>query len=135
MAKQSSVFTSVDKGMAILRMVTGLLMAYHGLEVFKPDTMHTYLEWESIKALPFSKYMLYLGKGTELFAGILLAAGLLTRFAAVCCAIVMLFICFFIGNGRFWYEDQHPFLFAMLCIVFLVFGSGAFALDKVIKRK
>lgn len=135
MSEKNNVFTGADKGMGILRIVTGLLMAYHGLEVFKPDTMHNYLEWESIRALPLSKYMLYLGKAIELIAGILLAVGLFTRFAGVFCAIVMLFICFFVGNGRFWYEDQHPFLFAMLCIVFVVFGSGAFAFDKVVKWK
>jgi len=125
----------VSGGMGALRIITGLLMTYHGLEVFKPDVMDSYLLWDTIKALPLSKFMLYLGKGIELVAGILLTLGLFTRISAAFCAIVMLFICFFIGNGKFWYEDQHPFLFAMLCTVFLVYGSGGFALDKIIRIK
>ena len=124
-----------NTGMGLIRIITGLLLAYHGLEVFKPDIMDSYLLWDTIKALPFSKVMLYLGKGIELVAGILLALGLFTRISAAFGAIVMLFICFYIGNGRFWYEDQHPYLFAMLCTVFLVFGSGGFALDKIIRNK
>ncbi len=124
-----------NTGMGLLRIITGLLLAYHGLEVFKPDIMDDYLVWDTIKALPFSKGFLYLGKGIELVAGILLALGLFTRIAAAAGAVVMLFICFYIGNGRFWYEDQHPYLFAMLCTVFLVFGSGGFALSNLKKVK
>jgi putative oxidoreductase len=131
----TQLFNRKNAGTVLLRIITGLLLAYHGLELFKPDTMNGYMAWDTIKALPFSKVMLYLGKGIELIAGILLALGLFTRVSAAFGAIVMLFICFFIGKGRFWYEDQHPFLFAMLCTVFVVFGSGAFALDKVIKKK
>jgi putative oxidoreductase len=124
-----------NTGMGLLRIITGLLLAYHGLEVFKPDIMNDYLAWDTIKALPFSKVALYLGKGIELVGGILLTLGLFTRLAAAAGAIVMLFICFYIGSGRFWYEDQHPYLFAMLCTVFLVFGSGGLALSNLKKMK
>ena len=124
-----------NTAMGLLRIITGLLLAYHGLEVFKPDVMNNYLAWDSIKALPFNKPVLYLGKGIELVGGILLALGLFTRISAAAGTIVMLFICFYIGNGRFWYEDQHPFLFALLCSVFLLNGSGALALSNKIKKK
>ncbi len=41
----------------------------------------------------------------------------------------MLFFCFFIGNGRFYYEEQHPFLFAVLVIIFIFTGPIKWALD------
>jgi uncharacterized membrane protein YphA (DoxX/SURF4 family) len=50
-------------------------------------------------------------------------------------AIIMFFISFFIGKGRFWYEDQHPFLFGMMALVFAVFGPGAWAIDNKIQKK
>lgn len=122
-------------GIAFLRIITGLLMAYHGYEVFDAKTMAGYQEWDSIKALPVPVLMMYLAKSLEFTSGVLLALGLLTRVAAVVMAILMLFVCFKIGNGKFWYEDQHPFLFAMLAMVFFFQGGGKWSLDKGLFRK
>jgi uncharacterized membrane protein YphA (DoxX/SURF4 family) len=111
-------------------MVTGLLVAFHGLEVFKPEVMRGYIGWDSIKHLPAPLLMVYIGKGGELLAGLLLAAGLFTRMAALFICIDMLFICFKVAEGRFWYEDQHPFLFVLLALVFFFTGPIAFSLDQ-----
>lgn len=118
-----------NNGLVLLRIVTGLLVAYHGLEVFKPDTMRGYTEWERIKDLSAALVMVYLGKGAELVCGLLLAAGLFTRLAALFIVIDMLFICFRVAEGRFWYEDQHPFLFVLLALVFFFTGPVAYSLD------
>ena len=74
-------------------------------------------------------------KGFRVESRMLLALSLFTSAAAASGRIVILFICFYIGNGRFWYEDQHPFLFALLCAVFLLNGPGALALSNKIKKK
>jgi len=125
----------IARGMAVLRIITGLLMAYHGLEVFSTETMNMYMGWDSVKALPAGNFMVYAGKAGELVSGILLTIGLFTRWAAVAMAVIMFFICFFIGSGKFWYEDQHPFLFGMMALVFTIFGPGAWALDNKISKK
>jgi len=125
----------IAKGMAVLRIITGLLMAYHGLEIFSKETMDMYTGWDSVKALPAGNFMVYAGKAGELAAGILLTLGLYTRWAALAMAFIMFFICFFIGSGKFWYEDQHPFLFGMMALVFAIFGPGAWAIDHKISRK
>ncbi len=121
--------------MALLRIMTGLLMVYHGWEVFSVETMNMYLGWDSIKNLPFGKTLLYAGKGGEFFAGLALMLGLFTRWAAVFLATIMLFITFFIGHGKFWYEDQHPFAMGLLAFVFAIYGPGAWALDHKILKK
>ena len=126
---------SVSKGMGVLRVVTGLLMMYHGLEVFSAEKMEMYNGWDIIKRMPMSNVMVHIGKYGELITGILLALGLFTRWAALAMAAIMFFISFFIGGGRFWYEDQHPFLFAMMGLVFAIYGPGAWALDHKISRK
>lgn len=125
----------IAKGMAVLRIITGLLMAYHGLEVFSEETMDMYMGWDSVKALPAGNFMVYAGKAGELAAGILLTLGLFTRWSALAMAVIMFFICFFIGSGKFWYEDQHPFLFAMMALVFTIYGPGAWAIDSKIQKK
>src|SRR2546422_8970203 len=116
-------------GLATLRILTGLLMAYHGLEIFNAETMKGYAQWDVIKSLPFSNGIAYIGKGIELVSGICLGLGAFTRVASLMMAINMLFICFKIGHGKFYYEDQHPFLFAVIALVFFFTGPIKWALD------
>lgn len=122
-------------GLVCIRIITGLLMAYHGLEVFKPEVMKGYTEWEVIKSLPAPLFMVYLGKGIELVAGIFLGLGLFTRIAALLIFIDMIFICFKVGGGKFYYEDQHPFIFALLALVFFFTGPVAYSVDQLLFRK
>lgn len=119
-----------DNGLAILRIITGALMIYHGLEVFDRSKMLPYMEWDIIKSLPAPETFLYIGKGLEFVTGICLLLGLFTRIAALLMAINMLFICFKVGGGKFWYEDQHPFLFAMIAIAFFFTGPVKWSVDK-----
>ncbi len=112
--------TTQKSGLAIIRIVTGLLMLYHGLELFDSAKMDEYLKWDVIKKLPVPEIMVYIGKGIELVGGIFFILGFLTRIAALFMAINMFFICFYVGNGKFYYEDQHPFVFGLLCLVFFL---------------
>ncbi|MBC7873735.1 MAG: DoxX family protein [Ferruginibacter sp.] len=123
-----------NSGLAILRIISGLLMAYHGLEVFNSTTMDGYIKWDAIKSLPAPVFMVYLGKILELLSGVLLTVGLFTRPAALFMAISMLIICFKVGNGKFYYEDQHPFIFAMLAMVFFFCGPVKWSLDQLIHK-
>ncbi len=34
-----------------------------------------------------------------------------------------------VGDGRIWYEEQHPFLFVLLGIVFFFTGAGKWSFD------
>lgn len=122
-------------GLVVLRIITGLLMAYHGLEVFKPELIKGYSEWESVKKLPYPLLMAYIGKGLEFVTGIFLTIGLFTRIAALFMFINMIFICFKIGNGKFYYEDQHPFIFALLALVFFFTGPVKFGLDNLRSKR
>jgi len=117
-------------GFAIVRIITGLLLAYHGLEIFETAKMQEYASWDSIKTMPFATFWAYLGKAVELLGGILLTIGFLTRPAALVIALTMLFICFKIGNGKFWYEDQHPFLFFLLAMIYFFTGPGKWSVEK-----
>jgi putative oxidoreductase len=124
-----------ENGLTFIRIVTGLFMAYHGWEVFESAKILEYSKWDSIKGLPAPLFMAYLGKGLELLTGLCFVFGFMTRAAAILMAGNMLFICFKIGNGKFWYEDQHPFLFALLAMVFFFVGSGTLSLDTLLFKK
>jgi putative oxidoreductase len=118
-----------DTGLLAIRVVTGLLMAYHGWEVFDAEAMRSYLDWDPFKN-PSGATMVYVGKAAELVTGLLLAVGFLTRPAAIGMILAMLYIAFVIGHGKVWYEDQHPFLFVLLALVYVIVGGGPWSVDR-----
>jgi putative oxidoreductase len=124
----SSDPVSIEKGLAIVRIITGLLMAYHGLEIFNRELMVEYANWDSINGMPAPEFMVYLGKGLELVMGLFLLLGVFTRLAGMLITINMLYICFFVGGGKFWSADQHPFMFAVIGFLFFMTGPGAWSI-------
>jgi uncharacterized membrane protein YphA (DoxX/SURF4 family) len=47
----------------------------------------------------------------------------------------MLYVSFFVGHGKIWYEDQHPFLFVLLALVFFFYGPGKMSVDQLLFGK
>lgn len=123
-----------DKALAIIRIAVGLLMAYHGLEVFDRETMQSYLTWENFSG-GAGELLVYLGKSSEFISGVLLTLGLFTRLGGLIAAGTLAYITFFVGHGRFWYEDQHPFMFVLFGVLFFFTGPGAWSVDGLFKRK
>lgn len=118
-----------DLGLTIVRVITGLFMVYHGWEVFNSETMQGYLQWDVFKHTGGSTWV-YIGKSAELISGLLLALGLFTRLAAFILLGVSAYIAFFVGHGIIWYDDQHPFMFVLLAIIYLTMGGGNWSLDR-----
>jgi putative oxidoreductase len=123
-----------SNGIAIVRIITGLFMIYHGWDVFSAEKMNVYTEWDQFKN-ETGRIMVYIGKGAELVAGILLVLGLFTRIAAIMMILTLGYIAFFVGNGKVWADAQHPFLFVLLGLVFVFTGPGAMSLDNTIFRR
>ncbi len=120
--------------LAILRIIIGLFLIYHGQEVFQSQLIQEYAQWEAFKNMN-GLFMAYLGKGAELVAGILFLLGLFTRIGALICVGTFLYITFFIGEGRFWYQEQHPFMFALFGLLFFFTGSVRWSLDDILFKK
>jgi putative oxidoreductase len=120
---------ALNRGVAIVRIVFGLLLIYHGHEVFRPALMKGYTEWETFKN-SLGSIMPYVGKSAELVAGICLLLGLFTRPACIVVVATFGYITFFIGHGHFWYEDQHPFMFLLIGVLFFFTGPGAWSVDE-----
>jgi uncharacterized membrane protein YphA (DoxX/SURF4 family) len=124
-----------DSGLAFVRIVVGGFMIFHGLEVFDEEKMKGYLDWDSFKGFSSPAFVVYMGKVAELVAGIFLTIGLFTRLASLVLIFTMLYISFFVGHGKVWYEDQHPFLFVLLGLVFFFMGSGPYSADRAVLKK
>jgi uncharacterized membrane protein YphA (DoxX/SURF4 family) len=125
-----SIAKREDEGLAIIRIITGFFMAYHGWEVFDAAKMNGYLQWDQFKSSS-AVFMVHLGKSAELVGGILLMLGLFTRLAALIMAFTMLYVSLVVGTGKIWYEDQHPFLFVLLALVFFFVGAEKWSFDKL----
>lgn len=120
------------KGIALVRILMGASLIYHGCEMFDTQAMNEYLKWDMFKNSSFGKSLVYSGKVFEFIAGVLFAVGFLTRIACLIVIGTLSYIAFFVGHGKIWYEDQYPFLFVVLGFVFIFTGPGAFSLDNVI---
>ncbi|MEO5583252.1 MAG: DoxX family protein [Saprospiraceae bacterium] len=120
------------EALAVFRIIIGIFLIYHGREVFDRARIEEYSKWDVIQKMSYPLFMSYLGKGMELITGIFIALGLLTRLASLSMAITMLFITFKIGLGKFYEEDQHPFLFALIGIVFFFIGPVKWSIDQLI---
>lgn len=123
------------EGIAVIRIITGLFLISHGWEVFDPAKMKEYSAWEIFKNTASPSFMVYAGKAAELLAGFLLLLGLFTRLASIIIVITFLYISFFVGHGKIWYEDQHPFLFVLLGLIFFFTGAGRWSVDKLVFDK
>jgi putative oxidoreductase len=121
-------------GLTLIRIAVGCFMIYHGSEIFNVEKINEYLQWDIFKNSS-GKLLVYLGKGAELTGGILLVVGLFTRIASILLIGTMLYITFFLGHGKIWYEDQYPFLFALLGLVFVFMGGGRLSLDNLLFKK
>jgi putative oxidoreductase len=124
-----------QKGLGIIRMIVGLFMLYHGFEIFDAAIMRDYTTWAQFTKMPSPAVIVYAGKTAELVVGILFTIGCFTRLAATILIITMLYITFFVGHGKIWYDDQHPFLFVLLGFVFFFTGPGKWSIDGKLLNK
>jgi uncharacterized membrane protein YphA (DoxX/SURF4 family) len=123
------------EGLALIRIIVGVFMMYHGWEVLDKNKMAEYSKWLAEMKFSSPTLMAYLGKGSELVSGVLITIGLFTRIAIIPLAITMLIICFGLGKGRIFMEDQHPFLFILLSLVFFFTGAGKWSVDYLVFSK
>jgi putative oxidoreductase len=121
-------------GLTLIRCILGAFLIYHGCEIFSESKINGYLEWEIFKNSS-GKFLVYSGKASELIAGIFFVLGFLTRVASLLTIGTMLYITFFLGHGKIWYEDQYPFLFILLALVFFFTGAGRISVDNLVFKK
>jgi putative oxidoreductase len=122
---------NTKKIIGVLRIIIGAMMVYHGIEVFNATQMKVYAQWDMFKNSSYPALMPYIGKTLEFLSGLLLLLGFFTRVGAAILILSMCYITFKIGHGKFWYEDQHPFMFVLFGLLFFFAGPGKWSLDQI----
>ena len=69
-------------GIAVIRIIVGLFLTYHGWEVFDSEKMKGYAQWDQFKNQP-ATLLVYMGKLAEFIGGIFLTFGCMTRIASL----------------------------------------------------
>lgn len=118
----------------VLRIIIGIFLIYHGVEVFDVNKIAEYATWVPRVYTFLPETVAYIGKATELVSGIMLLLGLATRVAAGLVVLTFLFIVFKLGEGRILMQEQHPFMFVLFGLLFLVEGGGRWSLDHYVKN-
>jgi putative oxidoreductase len=132
----SSSPVSQNFGIALVRIITGILLLWHGSETFNATDMEKYTGWFVDKKYPNPAVWAYAGKIAELLAGIGFVLGLFTRLASLAAIGAFAGIIFILGDkGKVFQGDQHPFLFILLALVFFFTGPGALSLDGMFFKK
>jgi putative oxidoreductase len=123
-------------GIAIVRIITGILLVWHGWECFDAEKMKMYTGWFVERKYANPQMWAYAGKIAELLAGIGFVFGLFTRLASIATIAAFIGVIFILGDkGKIFQGDQHPFLFILLAVVFLFTGPGAISADGLIFKK
>ncbi len=120
---------------SLVRMFVGITLLYHGFEIFNAQQIADYGKWLKDLHFPVPVIMAYIGKGSEFVGGLLLVFGLFTRTACVLLILTFTGITFFIGHGKVLTEDQHPFLYVVLSLIYLFAGPGNLSLDNFFSRQ
>jgi putative oxidoreductase len=118
-----------ENGLAIIRVIIGIFLIYHGAQIFATEDMKGYGQWLTDLHVPMATFMPYVGKAAELLGGVCLVLGLFTRMAAIVLALNFTFITFVMGQGKIFTENQHPFMFVLFSLIFLFVGPGRWSLD------
>lgn len=119
-------------GIAIVRMMVGVMLIFHGWQIFETSDMNGFTENLKALAIPFPGVMVYSGKIIELAGGVFLVIGLFTRLMTVLLFFTFVFITFVMGEGKIFTDNQHPFLLAMFSLLFFFTGAGRLSLDYLI---
>lgn len=120
-----------------LRAATGLLLMPHGAQklfgMFGGGGISGTAGFLESVGYPAPMLMAILIGVVEFFGGLMIAAGFMTRFAAVSVAVFMAFaVMFHLGNGFFWTARgyEYPVLWGIAAIFFAVKGGGAYSIDR-----
>lgn len=119
-------------GIALVRIALGVLLIYHGWQLFETQDMNSFADILFNMSMPFPEAMAYTGKLVELLGGFFLILGLFTRLVTALLIASFIFITFVMGEGKIFTDNQHPFLLSLLSLMFFFTGAGRLSIDYIL---
>ncbi len=119
-----------DLGLALIRLILGVVFAFHGAQKlfgwFGGFGIDGTAQFFSGIGLPLPTLSAYLAGGVELFGGLLVMAGLLTRTSAAATAFTM-FVASFTAHSGFATANngmEFPLTLALVSVALVLTGPG-----------
>jgi putative oxidoreductase len=126
-------------GLAILRIVVGLVFFAHGLQKLLMFGVGGFSGFLTSLGVPLPGLFAVIVIAVEVLGGLALILGLFTRWAALPLAVDMIvaLLTVHLANGFFVSDGGYELVLLLLgCVVGLAFtGAGAFALDNALSRE
>ena len=120
--------------MTLLRIAVGCMMAFgHGMGKLPPQ--EGFIAGVSALGFPAPVFFAWLAALAEFGGGLLLAAGLLTRFNAMALSVTMLVAAFGRHLDDPYKVKELSLLYLLVFILFMIKGSGRWSLDHFLSKK
>lgn len=125
---------AANVGLFLLRVFTGLSMALaHGIGKIPPS--ERFVEGVARNGFPLPALFAWLAGSAELFGGVFLAAGFMTRVSAFFVACTMLVAGFVAHAADPFGRKEKALLFLFIAVMYMLVGAGRYSLDHLIKRQ
>lgn len=132
--KVSKHARSADLALLVLRVFAGLALAFlHGLGKIPPSD--GFISGVAGMGLPWPTFFAWASGAAEFGGGLLLAAGLFTRPAAVLIILNMSTAVFLAHAGDPLGGRELAIFFGVVALVYLVRGAGRFSLDALLRNR
>lgn len=125
---------ATDLGLLLIRIFSGIALALaHGVGKFPPSAR--FIQNVGAMGYPFPTVFAWAAAFAELFGGLLLAAGLLTRPASFFILVTMSSAAFLRHRGDPFLDRERALLYAAVALLFLLAGAGRYSLDAMLGTK
>ena len=125
---------ATDLGLLVLRLGFGLSLAFgHGIGKLPPS--EGFIDGTAEMGFPLPALFAWAAALSEFLGGLLIAAGLATRPAALFAGFTMAVAAFVRHGGQPFTDMEKPFLFLIAFVAILFAGAGRYAIDAFLRRE
>lgn len=133
MLKIKNYFNHPDLGSLLFRLFIGLAMAFaHGLGKTPPPQQ--LIDGITTIGFPMPIAFAWAASLSELLGGLLIAAGLYARYAALFMGVTMSVAAFMVHATDPFRVKEMALLYLAACVILLFQGAGKYSLDRIFRK-